>query len=89
MPRARRTEEEMPGNVRPVVLRLAGGHYYNDRGEDVSTRLPSSFPVDWSGDDFDYRNGWTRLRKFFVDDYLGLLEMQEIIESRFKKLVQI
>jgi hypothetical protein len=89
MPRHRSSEEEMFEANRPIVLRRAGGHYYNDRGEDVSTILPSSFPHDWCGEAFDYKNGWTRLREFFCDDYLGLGEMQEIIQTRFKKAIPI
>lgn len=89
MPRYRRSEEEIFEASRPILLRRAGGHYYNERGDDVSTSLPSSFPLEWSGESFDYKGGWTRLREFFCDDYLGILEMQEIIQTRFRKLIQI
>jgi hypothetical protein len=88
MPRHRRNEEETT-ETRPILLRRAGGHFYNDRGEDVSTSLPSSFPLDWEGEMFDYKGGWTRLREFFCDDYLRLGEMQEIIETRFRKTIEI
>jgi hypothetical protein len=45
--------------------------------------LRSSFPS-WRGaEEFDYRNGWTRMGSYFADGYFTHEEMCELVHNRF------
>ena len=87
----RRIEPEGFSERRPLMYRKAGAYFFNERGENVSSRLASSFPVEWAkhSNDYDYRNGWTRYGHFFVDDYMSIGEMEEMIQTRFGKLIAV
>jgi len=73
--RPRRTEEEMIAEPTPVM--------YQKIDLEHMDRLRGSFP-DWTGaEQFDYRNGWTRLGDFYADGYFLREEMRELVHNRF------
>lgn len=82
--RDRRTSEEVAGN-RPVIYKRNNfGRYFNDRGEDVTAVMLSTFP--WRDDedgDFEWKRGWTRIQQFYVDDMLTRESVSELISTRF------
>lgn len=83
--RNRRTFEEMNPGASPVMYKTDGKYFFDHLGDNVSGSLRSSFPFE-PGDigELDYRNGWTRLGKYFADDYLTIGEMIDLVKERFK-----
>lgn len=83
--RKRRTFEEMTAEPSPIMYRAEGQYFFNNLGDNVSGSLRSSFPfAPGETGELDYRHGWTRLGKYFADDYLSFGEMAELIKQRFK-----
>lgn len=73
--RLRRTAPEVYGEPSPTMY----------SGEDLQrvNSIRSSFPS-WRGsEEFDWRNGWTRLGNYFADGYFSKGEMRKLVRSRF------
>jgi hypothetical protein len=83
--RKRRTLEELSAEPSPIMYRSNGRYFFNHLGDNVSGSLRSSFSFDpKETGELEYRNGWTRLEKFFADDYLTAGEMVDLVKERFK-----
>lgn len=81
----RRTFEEIHTEPSPIMYRTDGQYFFNNLGDNVSGSLRSSFPF-MPGEigELHYRNGWTRLEKYFADQYLTIEGMMDLVKERFK-----
>lgn len=84
--RRRRTFEELTAEPLPIMYRSDGRYFFNHLGDNVSGSLRSSFPFEpKETGELDYRNGWTRLGRYFADQYLTSGEMTDLVKERFKR----
>lgn len=84
----RRSSLEVITEKSPIMYRWDGRNFRNERGENVSGRLRSSFP--WTPGDighFQYENGWTRLEEYYADCYFTESEMRDLVRERFGREV--
>lgn len=49
--------------------------------------IRSSFPSWRRSEQFDYRQGWTRMGNFFADGYFTREEMRELVHNQYNVVI--